>query len=55
MRWITAWLGALKGAAVVVETRQHRVVARTGQVSGNTLGPDRRRCAEFFDTVRGST
>ena len=22
MRWITAWLGALKGAVVVVETRQ---------------------------------
>lgn len=39
MRWITAWLGALKGAAVVVETRQPWVATRTGQVAGNTWVP----------------
>ena len=55
MRWITAWLGVLKGAVVVARTKAALVVAHAGQVSLNTVDAGRRCCAELFDTVGGST
>lgn len=55
MHWITAWLGALKGAVVVARDQAGLVAARTGRESLNALGAGRRRRAELFDTVGGST
>ncbi len=55
MHWITAWLGALKGAVVVARDQAGLVAARTGRESLNALGAGRGRRAELFDTVGGST
>ena len=52
MRWITAWLGVLKGAVVVARTRQ-AWLSRTPDKFRLTLWNAGRRCCAEFSTLSG--